>query len=364
MFLFNIVLSFIIFLSYLADNKRNELNLPSFPIVLMTGTIASLLAGFRIKYNDTERYIYNFNYLVENNLNEFLTNLDLTIGNNPGFYIYQFLIKNYISDSSQFFLVISSIITYVSIFLFIRKYSIAYHFTIFLIITSGFFMLGMAAIKQMLAISIGIWFISYYIEKKYIMMFLVLLISSTFHPFILLFLLIFIIDDKVWSKKIILAFIGIFILGGIFKTFVINILAIGSNFGIDYESSYILEAQGMNILRVLLFSIVPILSYVYKNEIHSLNSKILTISINFSIIGFMFIILASYGGANMFGRLGSYFEIFYYLSLTFIIFYLFNTKLKYIAIIVLTCSYLFFFYYEMFIVKKFQYVSIFNMDVL
>ena len=333
MLFFNSILLLIVFISYLAGMKKNSNNEASLFFVIIASFFASLLAGFRTRYNDTERYIYNFKYLVADNFDQFSQSLDLTIGNNPGFQIYQFFIKNFLYDDPQIFLIISSLITYISIFLFIRKYSINYSHTIFLIIASSFFMLGMAAIKQMLALSIGIWAIYFYLQNRYIKMFIVILIASLFHPFILLYLVVFIVDDEVWSKKIILSFLGVLFLGMIFKSFINTLLSAVSTIGVNYDASYILEAEGMNIFRVLIFSVVPILSYIYRNEIKNTNNKMLTISINFSVIGFLFIILASYGGANMFGRLTSYFEIFIYLSLTFIIFNLVNPSYRFIFVL-------------------------------
>ena len=361
---FLIILGLILLISFLADNNKNYENKSSLFITLIAALIASLLAGFRTSYNDTERYMYTFQYVIPNSFDKLIETIDWSLGSNPGFYIFQYLLKSFISESPQILILVSSLITFISIFLFVRKYSYSLAYTVFIIIASGLFMLGMAAIKQIMAIAIGIWAIPYFIEKKYLKMFFILFLAAIIHPFILLYLLVFFVSDDIWNKKIILAFILVFIIGILFKSFVGSLLSLAGTIGVNYDASYILEAKGMNILRVLVFSATPILTYIFRDEIRQFNSKILIISVNFSVIAFLFTIIASYGGANMFGRLASYFEIFNYLTLTFILFFIVSKNLGFIYRIISIGAYSFFFYYQTVIIKKFEYKSILDIGGL
>lgn len=358
MIFFVSILGFILLFLFSADKIESSNNKASQLLVLISGIFASLLAGFRTSYNDTERYMYTYKYLIPESFDDFTKTVDWSLGLNPGFFSFQYILKNYISDSPQTLLILSSLITFISIFLYVKKYSISTSYTIFLIISSGLFMLGMAAIKQMLAIAIGIWAIPYFIDKKYVKMFLILFLASLVHPFILLYLIVFFLSDDIWNKKIIFAFVIVFIIGIIFKFFVVSILNVAENIGVTYDSSYILEAKGMNIFRVLVFSVVPILTYIFRNKIRRYNNKMLIISVNFSVITFLFSIIASYGGANMFGRLASYFEIFNYLTLTFLMYFIVSKKYRLILKLISIGTYILFFYYQTVIIKKFEYVSI------
>jgi hypothetical protein len=58
---------------------------------------------------------------------------------------------------------------------------------------------------------------------------------------------------------------------------------------------------------------------VYREKIRETNNSFYFISINLSIIAMCFAILGVFGGANMFGRMANYFDIFYCLSLSIIL---------------------------------------------
>jgi len=342
------------------DPKNNIFSVFFFLLVI---TILSSISGLRTAYNDTERYMFNFIYTIpDTNIFEFLlTHKKLIIGENPGFIVYQFIIKTVISSDPQIFIFLSSLIINILFLLFYKKYSISYSFSLYLFITSGLFMFGMAAIKQMLSMSIGIWAIHFFLKKKILKSLFILFLATTIHPFILLYIVVFLIHKEVWSK-IIIGFLGGFLfLGVVFEEFVINVLHILGDIGVQYKTSFILESGGVNTLRLLVFSVTPILSYIYREKINLSHNKMLIVATNFSIISFMFMLLASHGGANMFGRMATYFEPFIYLVLPWILLSAVHKKYKIFIIPVALLAYSFFFYYQTIVIKLFTYPSLFEL---
>lgn len=325
-----------------------------FMAVFFIFILLASFSGFRSEYNDTVTYLYNFTNEIPKSFS-LIKDMKWSIGMNPGFFIYQVFFKEFISTNQYYFIFISSVIT---IYFFIKsfyRYSPVFYFSIFLFITSGLFVFTMAALKQVLAMSFGFWAIKFLLEKKERKFFIIIILSATFHPYILLYLFAFFFRNEVWSKKISIILFSTILIGVLFNQFLSIVVNLNSEIGNFYDIEYFENIVGMNKLRVAIFSVVPILSFIYRKKINNYNNQLLNIAINLSIISFIFMIVASFGAANMFGRLGVYFEPFVYVALPWIIHSFFNKKIKRLTTIVCFIMYLFFFYYQFTIAKDFQY---------
>ena len=135
-------------------------------------------------------------------------------------------------------------------------------------------------------------------------------------------------------------------------------MVLGGSIGVDYDASYVLKGSGLDPMRLLVFSIVPVLSLIYKEKINKSKNRLLIISVNFSIISFMFMILASFGGAFMIGRLANYFEPFIYISLPWILYHYVDKSYQLFFVLSILIGYSFFYYYQFVIVKDFKYINI------
>jgi hypothetical protein len=325
-------------------------------IVFFIFIMLASFSGFRSEYNDTAVYLYNFSNEIPQSFDR-IVNIDWSLGQNPGFIIYQIFIKQFISTNQYIFILFTStIVTCLFVESFYR-YSRVFYFTIFLFIASGLFIFTMAAMKQVLAMSIGFWSIRIFLKEKYLKSIFIITLASTLHPYILLYLLAFFFRNEVWSKKIIVLLIATIFVGVLFNQFLSIAVNLNSELGNVYDIEYFENKAGMNKLRVTVFSVVPILSFIYRKKINKFNNQLLNLSINFSVVSFLFMIIASFGAANMFGRVGVYFEPFIYISLPWIIHSFFNKKIKRLATIVCFIMYLFFFYYQFIIAKDFQYTT-------
>ena len=320
-------------------------------IVFIVFIILAVFAGLRSSHNDTLTYLYNFSHKIPENFSK----IDWTLGNNPGFHIYQVLIKLFISSNKYVFLLVTSLITLYFFTFAYYKYSPLFYLTIFLFFSSGLVVFSMAAIKQAMAMSLGFWAFQFAIKKKWKTYILVILVAATIHPFILLYLIIPFLGSNIWSKRIILLFLLAVSIGIIFERFVGFTLEIAGSIGTNYELEYITKQQGMNFFRVAFFSITPILSFIFRDKINFEHNTILVTSINMAIVSFLFMIIASFGGANMFGSLGNYFEPFNYIALPWILTRHISQKYRSIAIGAVILVFCLFFYYQFAIAKQFTY---------
>jgi len=344
--------------SYLAQKSESTSIIISLYFTSIVVLILSLLSGFRTEYNDTKRYIYNFIHYVPEHIIDFFNNYSMALGDYPGFFFFQSLLKDFVSDNPYVFIFTSSVFINILIISFYKKYSTAFSLSVFLYITSGLFMLGMGAMKQMLAVSIGIWSIHFFIKNNQKIFLFLLFLASTFHPFILLYLAVYFFNTQVWTKKILSMILATLLVGLFFTQFVETILGAAGAIGVNYDPSFILNKAGVNPLRIAIFSVAPILSYIYREEINNSEDKMIIIAVNFSIISFLFMLVASYGGANMFGRLASYFEPFTYLVIPWILYKFIPKNYNWIFIGSFIFAYSFFFYYQFVIVKNFHYKHI------
>ena len=170
-------------------------------IVLFIFIMLASFAGFRSEYNDTAAYLYNFSNDIPQSFDR-IVNIDWSLGQNPGFIIYQIFIKQFISTNQYVFILFTStIVTYLFVKSFYR-YSQVFYFTIFLFIASGLFIFTMAAMKQVLAMSIGFWSIRFFLKEKYLKFIFIIILASTFHPYILLYLLAFFFRNGIKSTLI------------------------------------------------------------------------------------------------------------------------------------------------------------------
>jgi len=338
---------FSLIFSYLADFYKEKVKYVSYYFLFLVILILSLLSGLRLKYNDTARYIYNFNNFDNISIN-------LSLGENPGFHYFQYFLKFYVWNNAHFFIFVTAFIINAMIILFYYKHSNKFSFVIYLYISSGFYFLGMSAIKQMLAISFGIWAIHYYFKQKYSIFFILITISMLFHAYAFMYLSVIFFNKKVWDYKTILLLFLSLLVGLSFNEFV-KISINSLSYIKDYDINYILNQSSVNPFRVIFYLFVPILSFFFKEQINTLDNKFFILSINFSILSLIFLIFSLYGGAIMFGRVSSYFEPFIHISIIFLIYQIIPEHLRKIFIILIVNMYLFFFYYQFIAVKHFIY---------
>lgn len=323
--------------------------------------VLSLFSGLRTSYNDTQVYVYGFVNKIPADIWD-LGLEDLRLGQNPGFLLYQSFIKSYISTDPQIFLLISAVITNILIIAFYRKYARFFSLTIFMYITSGLFVFSMAAIKQSLAMSIIAWSIPFALQRNWIKFLLLVLLAMTIHSFALIFLIIpLFIGEKIWGKKAYLLILSALVLGIFFTNF-INIFVPLINDLKEIETSYsYFEGESINIFRVMVFGVTPVISWLYRKRVNLHNDQVLNLSINMSIISFIFMLIAINGGANSFGRMANYFELFTYVALPVLLQKYLQPKIRTFIVLLAIIGYYGFFYYQFGIVKQFQYNSIFDL---
>lgn len=308
-----------------------------------------LFAGLRSDVNDTLVYAENFKKVPPS-----ISGIDWSLGNNPLFEVYQAVLKKYVTTSPKVFFLLTACFTELSYLLFIKKYSVNFGLSIYLLISFTLYAFTMAALKQSMAIAIAIWSVPFILNKKYIRALLLIGIATFFHAFSFLFLVAFIMWKSIWDKRAALIIVGTIIVGIFFTSFVGQALdftnSIGGNVYTNEDFS-----TGTSILRIIVYLAPSTLSFVYRKKLREVNSPFLNISVNLSLVAACFMVLAGIGGANLTGRLAGYFDIFIIFLIPAILkFGIEEKRIRDIVTIIVFVAFAFFYYsyYHRFAIKS------------
>lgn len=333
-------------------NARSNYYAAASLVVLLT-VLLILFTGFRTSYNDTGNYITNYLTQVPSSFAE-LRFSDLSIGDNFGFLLLQVFLKQFISKSPQILFVLSSIVINIAFIRFYFRYAERFSVSIYLFITSGLFIFSMAATKQSLAIAIGLFAVDYAMKKKWAGFIILLILGLSFHPYVVLFGIIPFIKKTAWGKWTWL-FIGAAVIGSIFMTQLVDVIVyVASLYGQKYLPKHFAPV-GVNFLRVIVFAVTPVLSFIYRKKINEKANEIVKVSVNLSVLSFSIMLLALFGNAVMFSRLAFYFEPFTYIALPWILFNCINKKYRVAIIATCLIGYFIFFYYQFGIAAPFAF---------
>ena len=324
--------------------SRDSLSRLLYLAILLSFT---LFSGLRSKYNDTSTYAYGFQLVDAGNIS--LKSLSSAYG---GFELYQKLIKRYISNDPQMFIFVTAILTTFLYLSFYSRHTKLFGGTVFFF-SIGVFMSSMAAIKQSVAIAIGLFAISTYLDKKYIRSILLLLLAMTFHPYILCIACIPLLKERIWDGRTILVIIICIAAFMNLDKVLSAISLIGKDYSEESFNSYTINSN-----RVIVEAIPIILSLMYRTQINRSNSTYLILGINMRIISFVFIAMGLFANPIYFGRISSYFSCLSAIAMPEMLSVCWNKKRT--GAVLTLWYYLFFFIYFLLDLTKIGSVSIFK----
>lgn len=308
------------------DGSIIKKNKNAFATLLFIAILCTLVcfSGLRTRMNDTANYIQAFIEKIPSSLAG-IKNIDWSIGANPLFGIYRIIIKSLISESSHIFIFITSCIVTTSMLLFIKKYSLNFGYSLFLFLTFTVYAFTMAAMKQTLATAVAIWALPQFFGGKKLKSAIIILIAMLIHPYVIIYFAVFFASKTIWDKKTFFM-ISIALLFSLFyETFLTGILGLTSSIGDEYDLE-LFTSGGVNVLRIAVYLVTPLLSFIYRKDIRKNADDMSLVAINLSVISAIFMALASLGAANMFGRMANYFDIFQCLALPVIFKYGLKTR--------------------------------------
>lgn len=318
-----------------------------------------LISGLRLPkgpgtYGDTGNYTYMFvnsPIIFKYNFSKISD-----IKGDWGLSILNSIIKCFTNNEQVYLIVIASI-TLIAFSIILYKYSRVQWLAFYIFVASGAYVNTFNGIRQYMVSAIAILAFTLIYKKKWIKYFALILLLSTIHASVIVFIpLYFIVNKKAWgkcTKLIILSAIIIYITFPITGKFITSILEVTQYY--KYADDLFDQANlGANFIRVMVASVPVLLSYFAREEIIN-NEKYANIITNMTALNFSFMLLANKNW--IFARLNIYTEIFSIIALCWSLKYLFKGKEKRLLYYTcILCYTIFYFYQTYFSVGK-LYVS-------
>lgn len=304
-----------------------------------------LFAGLRTRYNDTSNYIKGFQQ--SETIRVFLSNSEnLNLVHNPLFYGFQALIRTFTDNYTVFFMICATIINVLNV-KFIKRnvQSNDFALSMFLYVTLGTLILSLGAQKQTFTMAILTLALTQLFKKNYIKYYIIVFFAGLIHSYGWLFLFLPLLDCEIWSIRTYLLLIVTVLIMYTFQNTISSFIEAADQVGKNIPVEEVFDGNQMNILRVLVYAVLPLITLFFKNRLKGLkrNQKIF---IQMSIISLMFMMLGMMDGANMFGRSANYFEIGIICSLPAVIRELFTKQSVVIVVIIATCCFTGFYLYD------------------
>lgn len=320
--------------------------------------ILVLFAGLRTRMNDTVAYINAFENKVASSVGEGLKSINWNLGANPLFQVYQVLLKSFVSQNGQILILMTSFLVVTSMVRFMLKFSTNFGFSMYLFIAFTVYAFTMAAMKQTAATAIAIWAVPLFIEKKRVKAIIIILVAMLVHPYVVIYFAAFFFANRgVWNKTIYITLALVIIASFSFTSIMTQILNIAESFGDVYDAKWFSAGTGVGMFRILSYTIVPIISFLFRNNIKKESNAIQDLFINLSVFAMGLSILSGFGGSVLIGRLPNYFDIFICLSLPYVIQFGDENFSKYKNVVVIVLMLAFVVFYQTYYNKYFAYME-------
>ena len=288
-----------------ANGIIRSLNPPN--LLLMLPLIG--LLGLRTAYNDTGAYIAGFqNAPVLSELFSDPKNFDLL--GNPLFDLYTSAMRT-VTENYHIYFMIAAIFVVVLMVTFFYRISERdnYALTIYTYLALGTYFFALAAMKQTIAMAVLCHSVLALRDRKYPQFILLVLIAGLFHTYAWFFIILLFLTGKPWGvRTFAVVAVTVFVMLT-FNDSISTLLEYADEIGKGASEEMVFSGEGMNLLRVAVYGIVPGISLLFRRILEPQMERKHYIMLHMSIVSFMFMLLASINGANMFGRMARYFEV-------------------------------------------------------
>ncbi len=315
------------------------------PSLVLIAVLLALLIGLRTDYNDTAAYIQGFREAPL--LSGFLADPESwDVLRNPLFGSYTSLCRTFTGNYHVYFMLSGLFIAFATVS-FLRRVSEEDTFALdlFTYITLGTYMFALAAMKQTIAMAILALAVADLAEGKRLRFAALVLLAGLFHTYAFLALGLLLLTGKPWRWVTWALILGTVAVMLTFEDTITTFLTYADAIGRAASSEMVFSGEGMNLFRVAVYGVVPVASLLFRPILEPQMERRHYLLLHMSIVSFMFMLLASINGANMFGRMARYFELGTVCMFPWTIRHLFNRRSQPLAVGAFVCAFLLFLAY-------------------
>lgn len=327
-------------------NGSKERRYTWFPVLVVIVPMIITAALRKSDFGDTSAYIGGFRNTIAS-----FSQIPVVLseeGKDKGFGVFNILIKMVIGDRYQLYFGIVAAICLFCVAKVYKKYSCNFAMSIFLFLVSADYLQWTHnGMRQFIAVCIVFAATDLLLKKKYIRYILIVLLASTLHASALLMVPVcFIVQGRAWNLRSVFFTIAVLI--------AINFSGALSDFIVDFmmdtqysnEVDQFLSTEGTNILRVVVFSIPPVLALIFRRYLDAARQPILNLSANMAIVSMGAYIVSAVTSGIFVGRIPIYFSLYNYILLPWLVENVFEKKSQKLVYAIIIACYLYFYYYQ------------------
>lgn len=320
-------------------------------------------SGLRTSYNDT--WAYRVGFKNADTVAEYIASDSFKPTGNPLFYTFQSFVRER-TDNYHIFFVIIGVFCFWCYVRFLRKHAPYFTVSIYLFIAMGTCVFMLAAMKQAIAVAILTIALDKLIQKKYFWFYIFVVLAAGFHFYAIVFVVLPFFMSKPWNGKTYIILIGVLFVMLTFESTLTSFIEASDDMGKHVDTGEVFDGNSMNFIRVLVYSVVPIIALVFRKQIFEDSNPVENLFVNMSIICFFVNSMGLVSAANMFSRLATYFEFGTIVSLPIVVNKAFPKETARVVMIVAMVCYFGYFLYEFVVSKDFSgnYRSITFIDFL
>ena len=308
-----------------------------------------IMAGMRGSVGDTDAYRKMFQDMPQTFA--VLPHYFETLEKDKGFFLCSSIIKIIIGNNDKIYFLIIAFIQGISLVIAYRKFSSNYVMSILLFLISSDYISWMFnGMRQFIAVSVTFACIGLILDNKRVKLIITILLMATIHGTALMMIpFVFMAKGRAWNKKTMLFIIAV-VLAVVFVGRFTNLLDTAladtqyENVVSDWEE---FQDDGTSALRVLVYAIPTILSYIGRRKIWEEDNPVINLCANMSIVSTGLYVVSMFTSGIMIGRLPIYFSLYNYILLPWEIENLFTERSKKIVYIFMILAYIVFYYYQM-----------------
>lgn len=269
--------------------------------------VLTLFTGLRTSYNDTWNYIYAYGRAAQ--LGDWAADPEnWNIFKNPLFYCFQSLLKA-VTDDAQWLIFLSAAFSQICFIQFFKRYSEHFTFSIFIYFTLGTFVFTLAAIKQVLGMALVTLAFPYLKQKKWVPYYIIVFAAMLVHTYSLAFAALPFFHSRPWRTFTVLFVAAMVVLMMNFEEAITAFMEQANDLGKTLADYEVFDDHTINLFRLAVYAVPPLISLVFQKWVLHGSSRMDHILIHMSIISLAFMSMGTQAGANMFARMGNYFEL-------------------------------------------------------
>ena len=232
-------------------------------------------------------------------------------GQDKGFTVLNIFLKAFIGERDVLYFTIIAALCMLCVTFAYQKYSYSFGLSIFLfVISTDAYQWLFNGMRQFIPAAILFAGMGLILKRKYIPLLLIILIVSTVHLSALLMIpCIFIVQGKPWNKKTMMFLVAVVVIILFVDRFTDVLETFLANTQYDDVTEQFQYDDGTNLLRVLVYSVPPVVALIGRKQIEKVDSPIINLSINMSIISMGIYIVSMFTSGIYIGRLPIYFSL-------------------------------------------------------